>query len=224
MFAEVAPRYDLLNHLLSASLDRVWRRQAARALELPAGSRVLDLCCGTGDQALALHRLGLDVTAMDFCLPMLVLAARKYASEHVSQLVGAAGNALSLPFPPAAFDGATVAFGLRNVSDLPLALAEISRVLKPGARVAFLEFATPTRQPLRLFYLLYFKHLLPLIARLFSTRGSAYDYLRDSVLSFPQHASFLGEMKKAGYTETGWRDLSAGIVCLYTGAITGDRP
>ena len=225
MFAGVAPRYDLLNHLLSASLDRVWRRRAARALSLPSGSRVLDLCCGTGDQALALHRLGLEVTATDFCLPMLALAERKYArrgGQGARHLAGAAGDALALPFPPEAFDGATVAFGLRNVADLPAALGEIGRVLKPGGHVAFLEFATPRRQPLRGLYLLYFKHLLPAIARLLSPRGSAYGYLRDSVLSFPQREAFIQVMTTAGYSQSAWRDLSAGIVCLYTGTRDGE--
>ncbi len=223
MFAGVAPRYDLLNHLLSASLDRVWRRRAAKDLGLASGSTVLDLCCGTGDQALALQGQGLRVTGTDFCLPMLAMASRKYRRKGKTAPLGAAGDTLCLPFREQSFDGATVAFGLRNVSNLSTALIEIARILKPGGRVAFLEFATPARQPLRGLYLVYFKHLLPAIARWLSPRGSAYGYLRDSVLSFPQRAAFVAEMNAAGYTEAQWRDLSAGIVCLYTGNVPGDR-
>lgn len=218
MFAGVAPRYDLLNRLLSARRDVAWRRQAALALGLPAGSRVLDLCCGTGDQALAVGRLGYRVVAADFCLPMLALARRKYERRRAggSTPWGTGADSLRLPFPDASFDGATASFGLRNLADLDTGLAEIARVLRPTGRVSFLEAAVP-RNGLRRPYLWYFTRVLPRIGRLLSPRGSAYTYLPDSVLEFPERERFVSHMARAGLICGRWRDLSAGAVCLYTG-------
>ncbi|HEX9668559.1 MAG TPA: ubiquinone/menaquinone biosynthesis methyltransferase [Thermoanaerobaculia bacterium] len=220
MFAGVAPRYDLLNHLLSGSLDVVWRRRAAAALALPAGSRVLDLCAGTGDQALALRRHGLAVTAADFCLPMLALARRKFASSgkgNERSPAPLAADALALPFPTGRLDGATVAFGLRNVADLDRALGELGRALRPGGRLVALEFAVPRPRLLRALYLFYFRRVLPRIGRLLSPRGSAYSYLPSSVLEFPQRGDFLDRLAAAGFAELSWRDLAGGTVCLYLG-------
>ncbi|HVF58739.1 MAG TPA: ubiquinone/menaquinone biosynthesis methyltransferase [Thermoanaerobaculia bacterium] len=220
MFAGVAPRYDLLNHLLSGSLDLVWRRRAAAALGLPAGSRVLDLCAGTGDQALALRRRGLRVVAADFCVPMLALARPKFersGKEDGRRPVPLAADALALPFPAGHFDGATVAFGLRNVADLDGGLQELSRAVRPGGRVAILEFALPRARALRALYLFYFRRLLPRIGRLLSPRGSAYSYLPSSVLEFPQRDDFLDRLRAAGFVELAWRDLAGGTVCLYLG-------
>ncbi len=220
MFAGVAPRYDLLNRLLSGRRDVAWRRQAALALALPAGSRVLDLCCGTGDQALAVGRLGYRVVAADFCLPMLALAQRKYARRRENgddgTPRGTGADSLRLPFADASFDGATASFGLRNLADLDAGLAEIARVLKPTGRVSFLEAAVP-RNRLRRPYLWYFTRVLPRIGRLLSPRGSAYSYLPDSVLEFPEREGFVDLMERAGLICGRWRDLSAGAVCLYTG-------
>lgn len=217
MFAGVAPRYDLLNRLLSARRDVAWRKQAAAALALPKGSLVLDLCCGTGDQALAVEREGNRVVAADFCLPMLALARQKYRRRNGARPAGLAGDTLTLPFPDDTFDGATVSFGLRNVADLAAALAEIARVLKPRGRVAVLEAAVPDtfiRRP----YLWYFTSVLPRIGRLLSPRGSAYSYLPDSVLDFPQRDRFVDLMADAGLAPGRWRNYSAGAVCLYTAA------
>ncbi len=215
MFAGVAGRYDLLNRLLSASLDQRWRRRAAAALALPAGSRVLDLCCGTGDQALALRARGAVVTAADFCLPMLALARRKLARERPPRPRPFAADALRLPWRDEAFDGATVAFGLRNVADLDRALAELARVVRPGGRLAVLEFALPRRQPLRGLYLFYFRRLLPAIGRWVSRHGSAYTYLPASVTDFPQREGFLARLRAAGFAEAASQDLTGGILCLY---------
>lgn len=227
MFAGVAPRYDLLNRLLSASLDQVWRRRSAAALALPAGARVLDLCCGTGDQALALAKRGARVAAGDFCLPMLALARPKYARFGRGGVpsggrvpAGLAADALSLPFADAGFDGATVSFGLRNVADLDQALRELTRVLRPGGRLAVLEFAVPTLPGLKQLYLLYFRRLLPAVGRLISHRGSAYTYLPSSVLEFPQREGFVARMAAAGLVRGRSSDLAGGIVCLYQ----GERP
>lgn len=226
MFAGVAPRYDLLNHVLSGSLDVLWRRRAAAALTPAERRRVLDLCSGTGDQAMALHRRGAAVAAADFCLPMLILSRRKLAPLRKARSGGAAAppppaplaaDALALPFPRGSFTAATVSFGLRNVADLDRALRELTRTLVPSGRLVILEFAVPEPRLLRSLYLFYFRRILPRIGTLLSPRGSAYDYLPNSVLDFPQRQSFLDRMAAAGLTDLGWRDLSGGIVCLYTG-------
>jgi demethylmenaquinone methyltransferase/2-methoxy-6-polyprenyl-1,4-benzoquinol methylase len=217
MFAGVARRYDLLNHLLSANLDRWWRRRAAAALALPPGAAALDLCCGTGDQAVALARRGSRVAAADFCLPMLALARPKFRRLAGRRPSALAADALGLPFPAGRFAGATVAFGLRNVADLDAALVQLAAVLRPGGRLAVLEFALPEPAPLRALYLLYFRRLLPWIGRLLSPRGSAYSYLPSSVLAFPQRRAFLDRMAAAGFARLSYRNLAAGIVCLYLG-------
>ncbi len=217
MFGAVAPRYDLLNRVLSASLDIVWRRKAAEALTLADPAPVLDLCCGTGDQALALRKRGAEVVAADFCVPMLALAEKKYQRLDERRPRGLAGDAMTLPFADQLFGAATVAFGLRNVADLDAALVEIHRVLRPGGETAFLEFTVPETPVLRAPYLFYFRTVLPWIGRRLSKRGSAYSYLPDSVLQFPQRQVFLERMEAAGFTDVACRNLSGGIVNLYTG-------
>lgn len=225
MFAGVAPRYDLLNHVLSGALDVVWRRKAARRLTADERGRVLDLCCGTGDQALSLAKRGATVTAADFCVPMLALADRKFDRESRFRNGGpprptlAAADALSLPFPTGRFTAATVSFGLRNVADLDRALVELARVLAPGGRLLVLEFAVPEPRLLRSLYLFYFRHVLPRLGSLLSPRGTAYSYLPESVMGFPQRRGFTECMERAGMVDCTWEDVSAGIVCLYSGRI-----
>jgi demethylmenaquinone methyltransferase/2-methoxy-6-polyprenyl-1,4-benzoquinol methylase len=218
MFAEVAPRYDLLNRLLSARRDVAWRRAAARELGLPAGARVLDLCCGTGDQALTLSAGGYRVTAGDFCLPMLARAEPKYAAAAGRRPLGLAADTLRLPFADGGYDGATVSFGLRNLADLDAGLAEIARCLRPGGRVAFLEFALPRPRPLRAAYLFYFTRVLPWIGARLSHRGSAYRYLPQSAVAFPQRDELLARMAAAGLGGGRWQDLTCGVAVLYTAA------
>jgi len=236
MFARVAPVYDLLNHLLSASLDHVSRRKAARAIDVGA-SPALDLCCGTGDQALALQRRGARVAAADFCLPMVVLARRKFAKRRRARAVDSpavaanggearvataptpaplVADALTLPFPTARFKAATVSFGLRNVVDLDAAIGELARVTAPGGQLAVLEFAVPRLRPLRALYLFYFRRLLPRIGRWISHDGGAYSYLPASVLAFPQRQELAERFRAAGFDDARWEDLAGGIVCLYS--------
>ena len=219
MFAGVAPRYDLLNHLLSANLDVLWRRKAVAALGLPSGARVLDLCCGTGDQATALRRRGARVAAADFCVPMLAIARRKFRKVAAPRPAALAADALALPFPARHFQGATVSFGLRNVADLDASLRQLASVLQPGGKLVVLECAIPERQPIKGIYLFYFLRLLPWIGRLVSPKGSAYTYLPNSVLGFPQRQEFLDRMAAAGFTDLAWEDLSGGTVCVYKGRI-----
>jgi len=219
MFAGVAPRYDLLNHLLSASLDVLWRKQAAAILDLPAGAEVLDLCCGTGDRALAFAAAGARVAAADFCVPMLAIARHKFAKTAAPRPAALAADALALPFPARHFRGATVSFGLRNVSDLDASLRQLAEVLRPGGKLVVLECAIPKWQPLKGIYLFYFLRLLPWIGRLVSSKGSAYTYLPNSVLSFPQRQELLDRMAAAGFTDLSWENLSGGTVCVYQGRI-----
>jgi demethylmenaquinone methyltransferase / 2-methoxy-6-polyprenyl-1,4-benzoquinol methylase len=232
MFGQVARRYDLLNHLLSGGLDLLWRRRAAAALELPPGALVLDLCAGTGDQAIALSRRGARVAAADFCLPMLALARGKFRRRSAAGASGGGGaaaaaprpralaaDALALPFPAGRFAAATVAFGLRNVADLDRALGQLAAALVPGGRLAVLECTVPRWAPLRVLYLLYFRRLLPLVGRLVSDSRSAYDYLPASVLTFPERGEFLDRMAAAGFADLSWRDQAGGTVCLYLGAV-----
>jgi demethylmenaquinone methyltransferase/2-methoxy-6-polyprenyl-1,4-benzoquinol methylase len=221
MFARVAPVYDLLNHVLSASLDHAWRRASARAvranLDGPAlPGPALDLCCGTGDQAIALHNRGVRVAAADFCLPMVAIARHKFARRDRPRPAPMVADALALPFASQTFAATTVSFGLRNVVDLDAGLREIARVLQPDGRVSFLEIAVPRRQPLRALYLFYFQQLLPRIGRLVSRDPGAYSYLPASVLQFPHRDALVARMHEAGLADGAWRDLAGGIVCLYT--------
>lgn len=220
MFGRVARRYDLLNHLLSASLDRSWRRKLARALVLPPGSRVLDLCCGTGDQAQALRRPGVEIVAADFCLPMLALAAPKFRGGEGPRPAILNADALALPFPDSSFDAATVSFGLRNVADLDRALQELARVLRPGGELGVLEFTAPTWKPLRTLYLFYFEHLLPKVGSLLSHDPTAYTYLPSSVLGFPQRQAFTARLETTGFEAATSTSLSGGILALYRGRKT----
>lgn len=219
MFGRVASRYDLLNHLLSASLDRVWRRKLARSLAISPGARVLDLCCGTGDQAEALRAPGVEIVAADFCLPMLALARPKFARGSSPAPAPLQADALSLPFPAAEFDAASVSFGLRNVADLDGALRELARVLKPGGELAVLEFSIPAWQPLKGLYLFYFQKVLPSVGRMISSDDAAYSYLPSSVLEFPQRDGFTARMAAAGFESPRHHSLTGGILCLYRGRI-----
>jgi demethylmenaquinone methyltransferase/2-methoxy-6-polyprenyl-1,4-benzoquinol methylase len=223
MFEGVAPRYDLLNHLLSGRRDVAWRRLATRSLALSPGDPVLDLCCGTGDQAIELRSRGARVTAADFCVPMLAIARRKYGrlghgtSTSAPPLPnGLAADALALPFPDAGFAAATVSFGLRNVADLDQSLRELRRVLRPGGQLRVLELAIPRGKLLRPLYLFYFTRILPRIGALVSPRGSAYSYLPSSVIDFPERGQFLDRLRAAGFEVPAFRDLTLGTVCLYS--------
>jgi len=211
MFDRIAPVYDVMNRVMTMGLDLRWRRLAARAV-VREGDRVLDAACGTGDLAVAALRAGAGrVTGLDFSERMLERARRKApAVEWVR------GDMLALPFADATFDAATVGFGVRNVADLPLALCELRRVLRPGGRVAVLEITRP-RGPLRLFYSLWFDRIVPLLGRLLPG-GEAYSYLPASVKRFPGADELAGMMGDAGFADVRYRLLAGSIVALHTGA------
>ncbi len=217
MFTAIAPRYDLLNHLLSLNVDRWWRRQAVRQLGWQAapGGLFLDLCTGTMDLAVALaRRPGFTgrVIGADFVHPMLVLGRGK--SDRVVPL---AADALVLPFAGSTFDGATVGFGVRNLTDLRAGLDEARRVLRPGARLVILEFTVPRSRPLRAIYFAYFRRILPAIGRLVSKHRTAYTYLPESVLTFPEPDDLAALMREVGFREVRYRRLTGGLCAWHVG-------
>lgn len=219
MFSSIAPRYDLLNHLLSLNTDRLWRRWAVNRLgwERAPEGLYLDNCAGTLDLAVELaRRAGFRgrVVGSDFTFAMLERGQDKVTRLPVSSTCA---DALLLPFPDGSFDGATVGFGVRNLADLDAGLRESVRVLKPGARLVILEFTTPTWQPFRGLYFFYFLRVLPLIGRLVSKHSSAYTYLPESVLHFPEPPELAEKMRRAGFAEVGWKTLSGGIAAIHWG-------
>jgi demethylmenaquinone methyltransferase/2-methoxy-6-polyprenyl-1,4-benzoquinol methylase len=223
MFADIAPRYDFLNHFLSVSIDRRWRKIAVRKLSslLPPSSlcRCLDLCCGTGDLALDLHRrLGIEVVASDFCHPMLLRSAAKTASRGFqSDVKTVEADTLMLPFPDQSFDAVTIGFGLRNLENPSRGLAEMRRVLRKGGCLVVLEFSTPVVPVLGHVFNFYFRHVLPRVGAAISGNGSAYQYLPDSVRRFPSQEGLLTMMSSAGFDEAGYENLTGGIAALHWG-------
>jgi demethylmenaquinone methyltransferase/2-methoxy-6-polyprenyl-1,4-benzoquinol methylase len=219
MFSAVAPRYDLLNHLLSLNIDRRWRRLAVdRLLELARlDGTILDACAGTLDLAREVatrQAFTGRVVASDFAVPMLAAGVAKVRGLPVGV---AAADTLRMPLATGSIDGAIVGFGVRNLADLDAGLAEFARVLRPGAPLVILEFTTPPRQPLRAAYLLYFRRILPLIGRLVSGHGSAYDYLPESVLAFPEPDALADRMSAVGFRDVRWELVTGGIVAVQIG-------
>lgn len=209
MFDRIAPVYDAMNVVMTAGLDGGWRRQAARAVVRP-GDRVLDVCCGTGDLALAALEAGGRVTAVDFSEPMLERARRK--SDRIEWLHA---DALTLPFDGGTFDAVTIGFGLRNVEDVDRALAELRRVLRSRGRLGVLDVTQP-RGLLRHFYALWFDRLIPLAGRVIPG-GAAYVYLPASVRRFPAAPALAEAMRGHGFADVGFRRFGGGIVALHTG-------
>ncbi len=220
MFDAIARHYDLLNRLLSAGRDRAWRARAVDALALQGGERVLDLCTGTADLALALASpdggAG-SVVGIDFSVEMLRLGRVKVARRRPAGTVRLLrADAERIPLGAAAVDGATIAFGIRNVRNRAEALAEVRRVLRPGGRLAILEFGEPGPAPVRAVYRWYFHYLLPLIGRFASRHRSAYAYLPASVGAFPSPPAFCEVLEQAGFTDVRVDPLTFGIVYLYS--------
>ena len=207
MFDRIAPVYDVMNRVMTAGLDQRWRRKTVNAVVRP-GDRVLDAACGTGDLAIIASKAGGEVTGLDFSEAMLVRARRKKP-----ELEWIRGDVLALPFDDDSFDAATVGFGVRNVADLPGAIAELRRVLKPGGRLAILEITRP-RGPLRIFYSLWFDRIVPLLGKVLPG-GEAYTYLPASVRRFPGPDDLAAQM--AGFRDVGYRLFAGGIVALHTG-------
>jgi demethylmenaquinone methyltransferase/2-methoxy-6-polyprenyl-1,4-benzoquinol methylase len=225
MFARVARRYDVANHVLSFNIDRLWRARTVRRvrpiLDRP-GARVLDICCGTGDLTLALGRqCPTPILGSDFCHPMLVSAREKIARHRARARLFEA-DALRLPLRDAALDLVTVAFGFRNLANYRAGLAEMRRVLRPGGMAAILEFSEPPNALFAALYHFYSRRILPLIGGALSGARDAYAYLPESVRKFPSAEELAEEMRRAGFAEVGYERFTGGIVALHLGVITAE--
>jgi demethylmenaquinone methyltransferase / 2-methoxy-6-polyprenyl-1,4-benzoquinol methylase len=219
MFDAIAPRYDLLNHVLSAGMDRGWRNRAIDALGLTDRARVLDVCTGTGDLALAAvnRRPGASVVGVDFAVEMLRLGLVKVRAASLGNRIRLVrGDAARIPVGDATCDAATIGFGIRNVAEPERALTEIARILKPGGRLAILEFGQPRIPGIRTLYAWYFRYMLPLVGRLISKHQSAYSYLPASVGTFPPPAEFVKILAATGFSQVQAVPLTFGIVYLFT--------
>lgn len=220
MFDRIAPRYDLLNRILSLGIDRRWRRFAVRQLDVPQGGMVLDIATGTGDVALEVARqtpASVRIVGSDFTQGMLVLGHEKVAASPYRDRIVLVNNPCeAIPHPDSIFDGVTIAFGIRNVVDRQKGLEEMARVLKPGGRAVILEFATPLNRVFRAVYYFYFLKMLPWLGGLLSQR-SAYQYLPDSVMEFPDRQTFKAMMEAAGFVDVKIHDLTGGIAAVHVG-------
>ena len=215
MFEAVAPRYDRMNRILSVGLDQGWRRSALGELDCAPGSRILDLCCGTGDLALLLPP-GQRFVGCDLTPAMLEIADAK-AARRGTAFPGVAGDAMRLPFANDVFDAAVVGFGIRNLPDLERGLAEIHRVLSPGAKLVILEFSRPESRLARLGHGAWLRLAVPGIARLAAAGGEAYGYLRDSILGFPDAGALARTLGAAGFRGVAYRRLALGTVAIHSG-------
>jgi demethylmenaquinone methyltransferase / 2-methoxy-6-polyprenyl-1,4-benzoquinol methylase len=219
MFDRVASRYDLLNSVMTAGLHHRWRERAAERAELGPGDTALDVCCGTGDLALALAGRvapGGRVVGCDFSEPMLDLAREKAAERGAGGVRFEWADALELPYDGERFDAVTVGFGARNLADLDRGLREMARVLKPGGRAVILEITQPARPPLSLFYSLWFDRIVPLLGAL-SSDPEAYSYLPESVRSFPSPLGLAEKMTAAGFGRIRYTLLAGGIIAIHSG-------
>ena len=225
LFESIAHRYDRGNRILSCGVDRGWRRHAARIVREHQPRRVLDLCCGSGDLAVAIARdlpAGHRGAGIDLSERMLQLARAKLAAAAApGQWLFCAGSIDQMPFPDGAFDAATVAFGIRNVEALPRAVAEAIRVLRPGGLFLSLEFSRPRPAVLRLLYHLYLHRLLPRAGGWITGQPAAYRYLADSIRRFPDQPSLAAAYRAAGLDQVAWQNLTGGIAAIHTGYAPG---
>lgn len=216
MFARIAGRYDLLNRVLSAGIDRRWRRRAVRRSGIGGGALVVDACCGTGDLSLEFAAAGARVVGVDFTREMVSLAPPKVTADH-AHTVFAHGDALRLPVQSACADVVSVAFGIRNLSDAHAGLREFARVVRPGGLVLVLEFSPPPRGWFGRVYAFYFQHVLPRIGGWISGDAQAYRYLPRTVSAWPEPEEFRRWMERAGLEQCGHESLSFGIASLHWG-------
>jgi demethylmenaquinone methyltransferase/2-methoxy-6-polyprenyl-1,4-benzoquinol methylase len=226
MFGHIAPSYDFLNHLLSLNVDRYWRWRTTRIVPPNGPEPVLDLCTGTGDLALAYDRAargGVPIVGADFCRPMLERAVGKAARAHANcRIRFVEADAQHLPFPDNHFQIAAVAFGLRNVTDTDQGIAEMVRVTRPGGRVAILEFSQPRGWLFGRLYRFYFRRILPLLGQMISrSKDSAYRYLPQSVMEFPDGEALAERLRRQGLIEVRWQPFTFGIATLYVGTKHG---
>jgi demethylmenaquinone methyltransferase/2-methoxy-6-polyprenyl-1,4-benzoquinol methylase len=220
MFDAIAGRYDLLNHLLSVGIDTLWRKRAIASLRLTGRERVLDLCTGTADLAIAALRgrpAAARVVGVDFAAAMLRVGRDKIAAQRLGDRIALVrGDATRIPAADGSVDAITIAFGIRNVDEVARACAEMHRVLRPGGRLAILEFAVPTTPGLSTVYLWYLRHVLPRVGRAVSRHNAAYGYLPASIGAFTPPEEFVKLLRQAGFAEVEPVRLTFGSVILYT--------
>lgn len=219
IFNDIAPKYDLLNHLLSLNIDKGWRRKAMKYIGENGKNHLLDVACGTGDFSMAACRAGVKrVTGIDISANMVEIGRKKVREAGLEQCVDLQlGDSERMKFADHSFDAVTVAFGVRNFERLEAGLKEMLRVLKPGGKVVILEFSMPEHFPMKPLYKFYFRHVLPTIGGWISGNKRAYTYLPESVMKFPQGRAFLNIMQSCGYTSLIQRKLTFGIASLYIG-------
>lgn len=212
MFDQVASGYDRTNALLSFGNDILWRMATVRAVAPKTGEVILDLAAGTGTSSAALARSGASVTAADFSPGMIEVGRRKHPSLEFVE-----ADATALPFDDDRFDAVTISFGLRNVEDPKLALAEMHRVLKPGGRIVVCEFSTPPRALFRAAYASYLRFVMPRVVRLASSSADAYEYLNESIEAWPDQETVSKWLRGAGFSRVAYRNLTFGVVALHRG-------
>ncbi len=219
IFNDIAPKYDLLNHLLSMNIDKRWRRKAMREIGENEKGKLLDVACGTGDFAIAASRVGIKkVIGIDISANMVEIGCKKIRELGLETRIELrSGDCEHMDFPDNTFDVVTVAFGVRNFEHLELGLKEMYRVLCPGGKVIILEFSMPEQFLMKQLYKFYFRHILPILGGFISGNKAAYVYLPESVMKFPQGNTFLKIMSNCGFKQTKQRKLTFGIACLYVG-------
>jgi demethylmenaquinone methyltransferase / 2-methoxy-6-polyprenyl-1,4-benzoquinol methylase len=226
MFSGIARRYDFLNHFLSVNTDKSWRRKVRRKLQEilnDENARVLDVACGTGDLSIELQQHArAKIVGTDFCRPMLAVAAAKNQKNNLS-IPYLEGDALDLPFADSSFDAATIAFGLRNLSNWTHGLKELRRVLKRGGRLAILEFSSPLVPGFRQLFNFYFTTVLPRIGGAVSGSRGAYEYLPDSVSRFPNQKNLAKMMREVGFEAVEYQNLTGGIAAIHIGTKKSDE-
>lgn len=219
IFNDIAPRYDLLNHLLSMNIDKGWRRKAMRHMGEKEKGHLLDVACGTGDFSIAAYKAGVQhITGIDISANMVEIGRKKVHEMGLDDRITLqTGDSEQMDFEEGTFDVVTVAFGVRNFEHLEVGLKEMQRVLRPGGKVIILEFSMPEHFPMKQLYRFYFRHILPYVGGWISGNKAAYTYLPESVMKFPQGKVFLGIMRDCGFSDVLQQKLSFGIASLYIG-------
>ena len=221
MFDRIAPRYDLLNRVLSVGQDVLWRHSVAKQIPSSSSQSILDIATGTADQLITIckkfHHVQYAV-GIDMSLEMLSIGKRKVEKKNLNKLIKLIhGNALQLPFQDDSMDVITITFGIRNLVDIDIALTEMKRILKPGGKLIILEFSLPTNRLFQMIYLFYFRNILPAIGSLVSGDQKAYRYLNSTVETFPYGQAFCNIMKQAGFKKIDLNELHFGIATIYSG-------
>ncbi|MGE0089401.1 MAG: bifunctional demethylmenaquinone methyltransferase/2-methoxy-6-polyprenyl-1,4-benzoquinol methylase UbiE [Bacteroidales bacterium] len=219
MFNNIARRYDFLNHFLSLGIDKIWRKKAINCLKDINVGQILDVATGTADLAIESLRLKPKrIIGIDISEQMLEIGKQKIQKKNLDHIISLQkGDSENIHFDNNTFDAITVAFGVRNFENLSNGLTEMFRVLKPNGRAVILEFSKPHKFPVKQFYAFYFKAVLPIIGRIISKDNSAYTYLPDSVMQFPEKEDFIDQLKSAGFTNCSYKSLSFGIATIYVG-------